>query len=133
MNFYFRTTESTRLRESTVRKSLEQRTANEQDEIKQEQRRRRRQKLLKPEVTRKVMANDHSGQLKKAAKEKVQNFRYERKSTDFLYRFCFVLFCFWLVWFKFVAFLMRIADTVLRLHSPCPEDFHNERSMEPLR
>lgn len=92
MNFYFRTTESTRLRESTVRKSLEQRTANEQDEIKQEQRRRRRQKLLKPEVTRKVMANDHSGQLKKAAKEKVQNFRYERKSTDFYvpFLFCFV-------------------------------------------
>lgn len=31
--------------------------------------------MLKPEVTRKVMANDHSGQLKKAAKEKVQSFR----------------------------------------------------------
>ena len=70
-----RTTESTRLRESTVRKSLEQRIASEQDEIKQEQRRRRRQKMLKPEVTRKVMANDHSRMLKKAAKEKVQNFR----------------------------------------------------------
>ena len=63
------------MRESSVRKSLEQRVASEQDEIKEEQRRRRRQKMLKPEVTRKVMANDHSVQLKKAAKEKVQSFK----------------------------------------------------------
>lgn len=36
--------------------------------------------MLKPEVTRKVMANDNSGQLKKAAKEKVQSFRLEHYS-----------------------------------------------------
>lgn len=71
----FGTTESTRLRESTIRRSLEHKKANEQEEIKQVQRRQRRQNMLKPEVTRKVMANDHSAQLKKAAKEKVQSFR----------------------------------------------------------
>ncbi|RMX39851.1 hypothetical protein pdam_00013455 [Pocillopora damicornis] len=71
----FGITESARLRESTIRRSLENRRANEQEEIKQVQQRQRRQKILKPEVTRKVMANDHSAQLKKAAKEKVQSFR----------------------------------------------------------
>lgn len=71
----FGITESARLRESTIRRSLENRRANEQEEIKQVQQRQRRQKMLKPEVTRKVMANDHSAQLKKAAKEKVQSFR----------------------------------------------------------
>lgn len=71
----FRTTESARLRESSVRQSLEQRIASEQDDIKQSKRRRQRQKILKPEVTRKVMANDNSVQLKRAAKEKVQSFK----------------------------------------------------------
>lgn len=71
----FGTTESSRLRESSVRKSLQQRIDSERDEVKQGKRRRRRQKLLKPEVTRKVMANDNSAQLKNAAKKKVQSFR----------------------------------------------------------
>lgn len=71
----FRITESARLRESSVRQSLEQRIASEQDDIKQSKRRRQRQKILKPEVTRKVMANDNSVQLKRAAKEKVQSFK----------------------------------------------------------
>ncbi|KAJ7390827.1 hypothetical protein OS493_022386 [Desmophyllum pertusum] len=80
----FGITESTRLRESTVRKSLEQRVASEQDDIKQEQRRRRRQKMLKPEVTRKVMANDHSGQLKKLQKKKCKISSMVLQYNDFL-------------------------------------------------
>ncbi|KAK3730355.1 hypothetical protein QZH41_014854, partial [Actinostola sp. cb2023] len=68
------TTESTRLRENRIRKSLEeQRTKDKEDEHEQ-RRKQRRLKQLRPQVSRRAMANDNTWQLRTTADVKIKSF-----------------------------------------------------------
>lgn len=75
VHFFYSTTESTRLRESTIRKSLDEKKTKEKLSEKEQRRKQRRMRKLQPEVSRKALANDNSWQLKRTADVKIKSYR----------------------------------------------------------
>ena len=68
-------TESARLRNEAVKKSLDKQSAIEKEQRKKEKEKKRRQKKMRPEIASKSMANDNTWNLKKTSKEKIKSFR----------------------------------------------------------
>ncbi|XP_028398892.1 protein FAM161B-like [Dendronephthya gigantea] len=71
----FGTTESVRLRDSAVRKSLEVQKQKNDETLKAKRARQKREKELRSQVTVKAMANDHSWQLRNSSKQKLKSFK----------------------------------------------------------
>lgn len=82
MLYLFRTTESVRLRDSAVRKSLELRRKRDDEVSREAKERRKREKRLRSQISVKSMASDHSWQLRKTKEEKLKNFRYILAHTE---------------------------------------------------
>ena len=59
-----------------MRKSLEDKRLRKFEELNKEQRKRQREKELRPKIAKKVVANDPSWQNKRNAEEKLRSFRY---------------------------------------------------------
>ena len=71
-----RTTESVRLRDNAVRKSLELRKQRDAQTSREMKERQKREKQLRSQVSVRAMANDHSWQLRKTSEGKLKSFRY---------------------------------------------------------
>ena len=73
---FYRTTESVRLRDNAVRKSLEIQKQKNDETLKAKRAKLKREKELRSQVTVKAMANDHSWQLRKSSEQKLKSFKY---------------------------------------------------------
>lgn len=75
-DFHYRTTESVRLRDNAVKKSLDVQRQRNDETLKARKAQKQRAKQLRSQVCVKAMANDHSWKLKKSNEQKLKTFRY---------------------------------------------------------